>query len=107
MQSPNLKLLLLGLSHNLADPEQLQAIWDGEFGDEVGDDGASTPTNFSIHLDTLNHHLEMKSDETDVKDRPLLEFDLDGETGHTVQTKRAQDGSFTYIKEKDIKMKYL
>ena len=102
MQSPNLKLLLLGLSQNLADPEQLQTIWGDEFKDEVG---ASTPTNFSIHLDTLNHHLEMKSDETDVKDRPLLEFDLDGETGHTVQTKRAQDGSFIYVKEKDIKIK--
>jgi len=38
----------------------------------------------------------------DAKGRPVLEFDLNGDTGHTIATQRASDGSEVYIKEKDI-----
>ena len=56
----------------------------------------------TIHFDTINGKIDLKTDDLDAKGRPILEYELNKLTGHIVETKRHQDGSETTKREKDI-----
>jgi hypothetical protein len=36
----------------------------------------TVPTNITIHFDTVNQIIDLKSDNVDAKGRPLLEFEM-------------------------------
>lgn len=79
--------------------DALKEIWG-----DISDYFKTIPKDFTINFDTENQIIHLMSDEVDAKGRPLLEYEINKQTGHTVQTRRMEDGSETYRKEKDINL---
>lgn len=51
--------------------------------------------------------MSVSSDDVDAKGRPVLQWELNKNTGHVTETKRAKDGSEVHVNEKDIDVKTL
>lgn len=79
---------------SLADKTESKDIW--------GDLESSIPQNLTLHFDTVNHEIGVFSDDVDAKGRPMLQWELNAETGHVKETKRAQDGSEVETHHRDI-----
>ena len=77
--------------------DSMKEIW-GDFSEYT----KTVPKNITIHFDTVNQVIDLTSDDVDAKGRPILEFQLNKQTGHIVETKRQQDGTETHRREKDI-----
>ena len=82
--------------------DSLKEIW-GDYSSYT----QHVPKNFTIQLDTVNQVIGVKSDDVDAKGRPLLEFELNKQTGHSVETKRLPDGSETHKREKYVDLNKL
>lgn len=69
---------------------------------EIWGDWASAPESFVIHMDTANHNIGVYAVETDAKGRPVSQWEMNTQTGHITETKRAKDGSEVQVTHRDV-----
>ena len=92
----SMKAKLADVMNSFSDPSQSQEIW-GDFDNEH-----SAPGNITLHIDAANKAVGVFSDDVDAKGRPVMQWEMNTETGHITETKRAVDGTEVQITQKDI-----
>lgn len=80
---------------SLATESEAKDIW-GNLASE------GMPQNLTLHFDTVNHEIGVFSDDVDAKGRPVLQWELNAETGHVKETHRAKDGSEVETTHREI-----
>lgn len=86
MEKLTLKQKLAGISDSLGKNDFVKEIW----GDKAGD---IVPKNIVLKFDTVNNIVGVQSEDVDAKGRPVLEWEMNKNSGHITETKRAKDGS--------------
>lgn len=94
-----MKQKLSDLIDSLGQEEKSKEIW--------GDVHDAIPQSVTLHIDTLNNDVSIFSDDVDTKGRPVMQWEMNKETGHITETKRNADGSEVHVKEKDVDVKEL
>jgi len=95
MENVSIRQKLASLSDSLDKKELLKEFW-GDKAEEFKD------INIVVKFDTVNNIIRVQSTEVDAKDRPVLEWEMNKNTGHITETKRTADGSEVSVREKDI-----
>lgn len=63
------------------------------FNEIFGSLESSGYSNVTLHFDTVSKDIGVYTDKVDAKGRPLLQWEMNANTGHTTTTKRAEDGT--------------
>lgn len=56
--------------------------------------------NVTVHIDTLNSMVGIYTDEVDGKGLPILQWEMNTQSGHITETSRSMDGQVNVV-EKD------
>jgi len=91
-----MKAKLADVMKSFSEPSESKEIW-GDFHEEH-----HAPENLTVHIDTANKAVGVFSDDVDAKGRPVMQWEMNTETGHITETKRAVDGTEVQITQKDI-----
>jgi len=59
-------------------------------------------SNVTLHFDTVNKEIGVYTDKHDAKGRPILQWEMNTDTGHTTTTKRTEDGTQVEITHLEI-----
>lgn len=92
----SMKQKLAGLIDTFKKEGAAKEIW----GDKVVAE-SSAMQQVTVHIDTQNSMLGIYTDEVDVKGRPVLQWEMNTEIGHVVETTRSKDGQQVKVIEKD------
>ena len=72
------------------------------FNEIFGKLDSSQHSNITLHFDTVNKEIGVYTDDVDAKGRPVLQWEMNTNTGHTTTTKRSKDGQEVMITHKDV-----
>lgn len=93
-----MKQKLADLSRSFRDEMGTKEIWSN-----IGQD-LPKPSNITMHFDTVKNVVALFSDDVDGKGRPLLQWEMEVDTGHVMETKRLNNEVVITHRDFDPKM---